>query len=83
MSRWHDLAKDLLRNMFQPRPGLREFGLKELLPSFADLSARDALWDINDPMPAVGELWRTAKDLAVSDVKGIMRTLSPATTRIK
>src|SRR3984885_5393428 len=51
--------------------GVQEFGLRKLIPSFADLSARDALWDTADPMPAIGELLRTVKELAMSDVKGI------------
>jgi predicted ATP-grasp superfamily ATP-dependent carboligase len=87
LSRWHDLARDSVRNQFQHRADIaefgskqsevKEFGLRELIPSFADLSARDALWDTADPMPAIGELLRTVKDLAASDVKGIMRKLSP------
>ena len=70
LSRWHDLAKDLVWTTFR-RPGIQEFGWKELVPSRADLSARDALWHAADPMPAIGELLRIVKDLALSDLKGI------------
>lgn len=78
LSRWHDLGKDSVRKVFQ-----HPAGLKELIPSFADLNTRDALWDTTDPMPAIGEMLRTVKDLAVSDVKGIMRALSRVRPRTR
>jgi predicted ATP-grasp superfamily ATP-dependent carboligase len=83
ISRWHDLAKDSVRKAFQHPAGLKKIGWKELVPSLADLTMPDALWEINDPMPAIGELLRTVKNLAVSDIKGITRTFSPGTTRSK
>jgi predicted ATP-grasp superfamily ATP-dependent carboligase len=76
VSRWHDLAKSSARKALK-----HPAGLKELIPSCADLAPRDALWDPADPMPAIGELLRTVKDLAVSDVKGIVRALRPAGLR--
>jgi predicted ATP-grasp superfamily ATP-dependent carboligase len=79
MSRWHDVARKSVSRKSVKKSS--EFGFKELVPSFADLSARDALWNSNDPMPAIGELLRTVKDLAVSDIKGIMRAVSPGTSR--
>ncbi len=78
ISRWHDLAKDSVRKVLR-----NPAGLKELVPSFTDLSTRDALWDTADPMPAIGELLRTVKDLAVSDVRRIMRALSPVRSRTR
>ncbi len=91
LSRSHDLAKDSVANLFRRSAGIKEsglkqagraeFGLTEFVPSWADLSAADAVWDSNDPMPAVGELLRTLKDLAASDVKGITRKLSPVRSR--
>jgi predicted ATP-grasp superfamily ATP-dependent carboligase len=77
ISRWHDLVRDSVRKMFHHPVRPEPFGWKELVPSLADLSMPDALWDIDDPMPAIGELLRTVKDLAVSDLKGIVRTFSP------
>jgi predicted ATP-grasp superfamily ATP-dependent carboligase len=79
LSRWHDLAKDLVKTTFR-RPGIQEFGWKELVPSRADFSAKDALWDAADPMPAIGELLRTVKDLALSDLKGIKRAMWSGTS---
>lgn len=72
--RWHDLAKSLASKVLE-----HPAGLKELVPSFGDLSARDAIWNIADPMPAVAELLRTTKDLAVSDIHGVMRALRSIT----
>jgi predicted ATP-grasp superfamily ATP-dependent carboligase len=71
--RWHGLAIDSARKAFN-HPAV----LKELVPSFADLSARDALWDSADPLPAIVEGLRTVKHLAVSDIKGALRALRPA-----
>jgi len=91
LSRWHDLAKDCVANLLKPSVDIKEsglkqagragFGLKEFVPSWADLSAADAVWDRNDPMPAVGELLRTLKDLAASDIKGITRKFSQVRSR--
>jgi predicted ATP-grasp superfamily ATP-dependent carboligase len=76
ITRWHDLAKSSVRKALK-----HPAGLKELVPSCADLTSRDALWDPADPMPAIGELLRTVKDLGVSDVKGIVRALRPVVPR--
>lgn len=46
-----------------------------------DFSTHDALFSPSDPMPAIMELWRTLKDLAVSDVKAILRALRPVRLR--
>jgi predicted ATP-grasp superfamily ATP-dependent carboligase len=91
LSRWHDLAKDSAANLFKPSAGIKEsavkpggakkLGMKEFVPSWADIDAADALWNGNDPMPAIGELLRTLKDLAASDVKGITRKFSPVPSR--
>jgi hypothetical protein len=93
LSRWHDLAKDSVANLFRPsaainesgvKPaGAKKFGLNELVPSWADLDAADALWNSNDPMPAIGEVLRTLKDLAASDVNGVVRKLSPVRSRTR
>ncbi len=74
--RWHGLAKSSARKVLK-HPAV----LKELVPSYADLSTRDALWDSADPMPAIVELLRTAKALAVSDVMGTLRALRPGRLR--
>jgi predicted ATP-grasp superfamily ATP-dependent carboligase len=70
IDRWNGLAKSLARKALQ-HPAL----LKELVPSLSDLCSRDALWDFADPMPAILELLRTARNLAVSDVQSIVRAL--------
>jgi predicted ATP-grasp superfamily ATP-dependent carboligase len=66
IDRWHGLALK--------HPAV----LKNLLPSPADLSAGDALWDSSDPMPAIFELLRTVKNLIISDGKAVLRKLRPA-----
>ncbi len=43
-----------------------------------DFSTRDSLFELSDPMPAIFELLRTVKDLAVSDMRRIRRALRPA-----
>lgn len=73
IARWHGLARSSVRKALK-HPAM----LKELLPSFADLSTSDALWDFADPVPAIVELLRTVKDLAVSDIQGVQRALQPA-----
>jgi predicted ATP-grasp superfamily ATP-dependent carboligase len=73
IARWHGLARSSARKVLK-HPAV----LKELVPSFADLGTRDALWDSADPMPAIVELLRTVKDLVVSDIKAILRALRPA-----
>jgi predicted ATP-grasp superfamily ATP-dependent carboligase len=74
--RWHGLAKSIVRKALRD-PAV----LKELFPSFTDLSSRDALWDAEDFMPAIAELLRTVKSLAVSDIKGVLRALRPVRLR--
>jgi predicted ATP-grasp superfamily ATP-dependent carboligase len=74
--RWHGLAKSSARKALK-----HPAGLKELVPSFADVSTRDALWDSADPMPAVAELLRAVRDLVVSDIKGTLRALRPVRLR--
>ena len=83
MSRWHDLARNSVAKAFQHPAGLKEIAWSELVPSKADFGGRDALWDPEDPMPAIGELLQTVKTLAVSDLKGVMRRFSRATARRK
>jgi predicted ATP-grasp superfamily ATP-dependent carboligase len=73
IERWHGLAKTSVRKALK-HPSL----LKELVPSAADLSSRDALCDFADPMPAIFELLQTLKNLAVSDARAILRALNPA-----
>ena len=73
VDRWYGLAKTSIRNAL--RNGAL---LKELVPSRTDLSSRDAIWDPTDPMPAIFELLRTVKNLAVSDARAILRALNPA-----
>ena len=68
IDRWHGLAKASARNALK-----NAALLKELVPSRADLSSRDALWDSADPMPAIFELLRTVKSLVVSDTRAILR----------
>jgi len=70
LRRWHGLVKSSAQGALR-RPAL----LKELLPSFADLSARDALWNWFDPMPAVWETFRETRNLAVADVASLLRKL--------
>jgi hypothetical protein len=66
--RWHGLARNSARKAIA-HPAV----LKELVPSFSDLSACDALWDFADPLPAISDVLRTVKALVVSNVKGTMR----------
>jgi predicted ATP-grasp superfamily ATP-dependent carboligase len=68
--RWHGLARSSARKAIA-HPAV----LKELIPSFSDLGARDALWDFADPAPATVDLLRTVKALVVSDIKGATRAL--------
>lgn len=75
ISRWNDLFKSAAKTAVR-----HPAALKELLPSFADLSARDALWDSADPMPAIIEPLRTVRDLAIYNLKAIFRALRPART---
>ena len=74
--RWHGLAKSSARKALK-----HPAALKELVPSYADLSTRDALWDSADPMPAIVELLRTVKALAVFDVLVALRLLGPGRCR--
>ena len=68
--RWHGLVRNLASNAsHHPEE------LKDLLPPYGDLRARDALWDSSDPVPAIVEPFRTMKKLAVSDIKQIMRAV--------
>jgi len=83
MSRWHDLARNSVVKAFQYPAGLKQIAWNELVPSKADFGGRDALWDPEDPMPAIGELLQTVKTLAVSDLKGVMRRFSHETARRK
>jgi predicted ATP-grasp superfamily ATP-dependent carboligase len=76
ITRWRELAKTSIGGALKHPAGLRE-----LVPSLADLSARDALWDAADPVPAIGELARTVRDLAISDLKGMVRALRPVRRR--
>jgi predicted ATP-grasp superfamily ATP-dependent carboligase len=76
--RWHGLARSSARKAFAHPPVL-----KELIPSFSDLGARDALWDFADPVPAIADVLRTAKALIVSDIKGTANALRPARPRSK
>ena len=76
ITRWRELAKTSISAALKHPAGLRE-----LVPSLADLSARDALWDAADPVPAIGELARTVRDLAISDLKGMVRALRPVRRR--
>jgi predicted ATP-grasp superfamily ATP-dependent carboligase len=61
------------------RGPVRDLWFRELAHLAGDFgpSTRDALFSFSDPMPAVVELLRTIKDLAVSDVHGILQTSRP------
>jgi predicted ATP-grasp superfamily ATP-dependent carboligase len=72
ISRWHECAKSSARKALK-HPG----GFRELVPSFDDLLARDALWDFFDPVPAIDESLRMVKDLALADMRGMLRKLRP------
>jgi len=60
---------------FPPRPAI----LKEAAHMVADWLSptRDALWSLTDPLPAISELSRTLKYLAVQDLKRITKKLIP------
>jgi predicted ATP-grasp superfamily ATP-dependent carboligase len=66
--RWHGVAISSIRKVFR-HPAV----LKELLPSFSDLTARDALWNFSDPGPSMFEVLRTVGHLAKSDIKSALR----------
>ena len=74
--RWHGLAKNSAR-----KASRRPMTLKELVPSFKDLAARDAIWDAADPMPAITDSLRTLKHLADSDFGAILRAIRRNGTR--
>jgi predicted ATP-grasp superfamily ATP-dependent carboligase len=70
ISRWHDLLLDALRG-----PVDRNRVLKELkrIPSDFTSSICDALFSVEDPMPGILECLRTIKDLAISDMRRVLR----------
>lgn len=69
ISRWHDLLLDAVRGPVERRRVLEE--LKDMPSDFT--SACDALFSADDPMPGVLECLRTIKDLAMSDVRRVLR----------
>ena len=78
LSRYHGLVLAAWRPV--PDRDLLQRDLRHFAEDF-DSSTRDALFDPSDPMPAIFEFLRTVKDLAVSDVRRIVRTLNAARLR--
>ena len=70
ISRWHDLLLDALRGSVDRRLVLEE--LKDI-PSDFTPSICDALFSADDPMPVILECLRTIKDLAISDMRRVLR----------
>jgi predicted ATP-grasp superfamily ATP-dependent carboligase len=78
LSRYHEML------LAARRPGPdRDLLLRNLMHLGEDFgfSTRDALFSPSDPLPAIVELLRTMKDLAVSDIRKIRSRLAPAHLR--
>jgi len=74
ISRWHDLLLDALRGTIDRRRVLEE--LKDI-PSDFTSSICDALFSADDPMPGILECFRTIRDLAISDMRRVLRVRRP------
>ena len=70
ISRWHDLLLDAVRGPVERRRVLQE--LKDIPNDFTS-SICDALFSAKDPMPGILECLRVIKDLAMSDVRRVLR----------
>jgi predicted ATP-grasp superfamily ATP-dependent carboligase len=78
LSRYHGML------LAARRPGADRDVLRRELAHFGEdfgSSTRDALFLSSDPLPAIVELLRTVKDLAVSDARRIAAQLIPARRR--
>jgi predicted ATP-grasp superfamily ATP-dependent carboligase len=70
ISRWHDLLLGAVHGPVERRRVLEE--LKDI-PSDFTSSICDALCSAEDPMPGILECLRTMKDLAMADVRRVLR----------
>jgi predicted ATP-grasp superfamily ATP-dependent carboligase len=68
--RWHGLAASSAKRAFR-QPGV----IKNLVPSWEDLSVRDALWDAADPIPAISEPLRQLRNLVTADAMSAWRKI--------
>ena len=75
LDRYHDLFLESMR-----RASARDLLIRELknLDSDFDSSSHDAVFLPADPMPAIVEVWRAIKMLALSDVRRLLAVLRPS-----
>lgn len=69
LKRWHGVLRS--RSRVSPGAGA---GAQQ---AAASRERRDALWTLNDPLPATFEWLRTAKKLLVSDIGAVMKRILP------
>jgi len=74
LKRWHGVMKKSTNAM----PAQSLLSNHESRPDGSgSRSTRDALWSIRDPLPAIFEMLKTGKDLAVLDGKAVLKKLLP------
>lgn len=78
LTRFHGLLMDPSPNHV-PRPSPWKEAWRFLLDS--RLSTRSALWSSADPQPAISETLRTLKRLLLGDVRRVISSVIPPTTR--
>src|SRR5208283_2003579 len=70
--RWHGIMTSSKSTL--PTPGVEQNAQSQMNRT---APSRDALWSAQDPMPAIAEMTKAARILAVQDAKAIVKRLLP------
>lgn len=75
LRRWHGIVKSSGRAAPAEKSSFNDASANDRSAASGTHAVRDSLWSVSDPLPAISEMLKMAKDLALMDAKAVKKKL--------